>query len=379
MKAKLRIFLLFTLVSVLITSCSLGKQSTNNTPTEVPVVKAPTGIVVEGRIVPAQNVDLAFVSSGKVSEVMVKKGDLVKKGDVLARLGNREPLEAAISNAELELLNAQQALIDLDKKAEAARIDAEKRISAATKAYRDAQYNLDNFTVPQNQKNMDAIQAVIAMRQKLAEVRAIFDKYKYLSENDPNRKDAKEKLDQAQADYNAAVRRLGLEFDVKTAQAQLDQATRDFDEVKDGPRAEDKASAEARIKAAEAALASAKAALSQLDLIATIDGTVVDMDLIPGKQVNAFQKVLTLADFSKLYVETDNLTEIEVVDVTEGESVTITADALPEKVLSGKVDWISKLYEEKRGDITYTVRVLLAETDPQLRWGMTVVINFEKK
>ena len=39
---------------------------------------------------------------------------------------------------------------------------------------------------------------------------------------------------------------------------------------------------------------------------------------------------------------------------------------------------ISDLYEEKRGDVTYTARILLDEDDERLRWGMTVVVTFEE-
>jgi multidrug resistance efflux pump len=79
-----------------------------------------------------------------------------------------------------------------------------------------------------------------------------------------------------------------------------------------------------------------------------------------------------------MYAETDDLTEIEVVDVELGQKVTIIPDALPELEASGSVTKISQVSEEKRGDITYTVRVKLDETDPRLRWGMTVVITFAK-
>jgi len=42
------------------------------------------------------------------------------------------------------------------------------------------------------------------------------------------------------------------------------------------------------------------------------------------------------------------------------------------------VERIGDVFEEKRGDITYTVRITLNQTDERLRWGMTVVATFEK-
>ncbi len=88
--------------------------------------------------------------------------------------------------------------------------------------------------------------------------------------------------------------------------------------------------------------------------------------------------MVTLADFSQWYVETDNLTEIEVVDISLDQTVEIIPDALPEITLMGTVELISDKFEEKRGDITYTTRILVDEIDPRLRWGMTVVVSFEE-
>ena len=55
----------------------------------------------------------------------------------------------------------------------------------------------------------------------------------------------------------------------------------------------------------------------------------------------------------------------------------IEADALPELEMKGTVEKISDVFEEKRGDITYTVRLLLSNPDPALRWGMTVRVEFK--
>jgi multidrug resistance efflux pump len=138
------------------------------------------------------------------------------------------------------------------------------------------------------------------------------------------------------------------------------------------------ATAEVRLATAESALIATESALSDLDLVATIDSRVVDLNLTPGEQVTPGRPVVTLADFSQWYVETDNLTEIEVVDVSLDQEVSIVPDALPEITLNGEVELIKDLYEEKRGDITYTMRILVPEIDPRLRWGMTVVVTFEE-
>lgn len=377
---KLTIVLVALFVGVFLTACGgIPAQSTGEVePTQVPVVKADTTVVVEGRLVPRETVQLAFVTGGEVAEVLVKEGDLVKTGDVLARLGNQEALEAAISGAELELLNAKQAVDRLGEQAEDAAIAAQRRIAEITKVVRDAQYQLDNFTIPTNQAGIDPYEAVDLMKQNLDKARDAFEPYRNKPSGDSTRKNLKEKLDNAQSDYNAAVRRLEYEVQLATAEADLDKALKDYAIFSAGPKQADVDAAQARVSAAEAALISAKATLKNLELVATIDGTVVDLNLIEGEQAVAFQPVIQLADFSEWYVETDNLTEIEVVNISLGQKAVVVADALPDQELGGAVDSINDLFEEKRGDVTYTARILLDEIDPLLRWGMTVVVTFDK-
>jgi multidrug resistance efflux pump len=97
-----------------------------------------------------------------------------------------------------------------------------------------------------------------------------------------------------------------------------------------------------------------------------------------GEQVTAGQPVLTLADFSTWVVETDNLTEIDVVKIAPGQGASIVLDALPDKTLRGEVSEIGTVFEEKRGDITYTVDVTLLDGDPLARWGMTAEVTFDQ-
>jgi len=51
---------------------------------------------------------------------------------------------------------------------------------------------------------------------------------------------------------------------------------------------------------------------------------------------------------------------------------------LPELELAGVVETIKDLSEEKRGDVIFTVTIRLDESDPRLRWGMSVTVDFEE-
>ncbi len=175
------------------------------------------------------------------------------------------------------------------------------------------------------------------------------------------------------------------EAELKIAQDRLEQAQKDYDTLIAGPDPDEVAlaqnrisTAETRIAAADSGIKSAESTLADLDLVATIDGTIVHEDLVEGQRVTPGQEVVRLADFSQWYVETDNLTEIEVVNVADGDQATITPDAIPDLNLTGTVEKISNEFEEKRGDVTYTTRLRLEDVDPRLRWGMTVAVVFDK-
>ena len=81
-------------------------------------------------------------------------------------------------------------------------------------------------------------------------------------------------------------------------------------------------------------------------------------------------------DDSGWYVETNDLTENEVVQISEGEEVTVTFDALTNKTFTGEVETISEYFQERFGDITYVVKIRLTGLDEALRWGMTAEVMF---
>lgn len=346
------------------------------------------GIVAEGRVVPKETANLFFVISGEVGEVLASEGDQVERGQVLARLSERETYEAALAAAELELLQAQQQLDDLKEKAALASSQALLAKLSAEDTLRKAQEQLEALDTDETQERIDdARQAVIDYQDdELKKAQEEYDKYKDLDAENTNRKNAEDRLEKAQKEYNRLVRQrdqlindLELARErVNHAQAALEQAQRDYEARKDGPDPDQLALAEAHLKAAQAQVESAKAALERLDLRAPFTGRVIKVEISVGERVFPNQTVIVLADFSQWYVETTDLTENEVAKIALGQATTLLPDALPEVSLTGKVESISEYFIERAGDVTYTVRIAMDETDPRLRWGMTVEVRFEE-
>ena len=96
-----------------------------------------------------------------------------------------------------------------------------------------------------------------------------------------------------------------------------------------------------------------------------------------GEQVSPGAPVAVLADLSSWQIETDDLTELNIVRIAEGAPVLITFDAIPDLELPGKVVRIKEIGENKMGDMTYTVIIAPDQNDDRLRWNMTATVVIE--
>ena len=156
---------------------------------------------------------------------------------------------------------------------------------------------------------------------------------------------------------------MGLKTDLETAQASLDQALQDNNALQDLSLSED--------------TAGVRAALANAEIRAPFSGTITNLNLKAGEFASTGQAAVTLADFSGWVVKTTDLTELDVVHITEGQMVTLTLDAVPGLTMHGTVQSISTNYTEKEGDIDYVVTIALTDPDPRLRWGMTAQVTFK--
>jgi HlyD family secretion protein len=376
---KFRLEKLLTLLvfaGILLAACSGLSPQVTPTPEPETVEDVQPVVNATGKAVPAQYSRLGITLPGVVDEILVEEGDQVQEGDVLLRLKGEEDLNAAISGANFEITAAQKALDDLYKNAQTAQTQTLEAIATQERLVRDARYQLDNFTPPQVQSKMTATEALEWAKQRLDTAYAAFEPYKYYSENDSTREDRKEDYDDAQADYNAAVKRFQYETELTTAQANLQKALDDFAIWKDGPDPKDVAVAQARLDNAKAALAAAEAKLEDLELLAPFSGTVSEVNVRLGEWVNPGQPVLVVANLADLQVETTDLNEIDAARVKVGNPVTVTFDALPGVEVKGVVKSVAPKASEGSG-VNYTVVVTLDELPELLRWGMTAFVDIE--
>jgi HlyD family secretion protein len=309
---------------------------------------------------------LNWQTTGVVESVEAQVGEQTQAQQTLASL-SQTSLPQNVILAEAELANARQALDDLYVNADVARVKAMQEIVAYERAVRDAQYQLDNFTIPTAQADMDAVEALAAMKQRLDEARSAFEPYKYASSNDPKREELKEALDLAQADYNTAVKRLGYEYNLEVAQSNLEKAQTDYARWKEGP-------GEENIAAAEARLAAAQATLDLAHLAAPFAGTVTKVNLKPGDRVAPGSLAFQIDDLSRLLVDV-NISEVDINQVREGQEVLLTFDAIPSKEYHGKISQVDQVGSSVQGLVEFLITVELTDADENVKPGMTAAVN----
>jgi HlyD family secretion protein len=328
-------------------------------------------------------VNLSFVTGGEVAEVLVKEGDAVKGGDVIARVKS-DAQQAAVARAEAGVASA--------KASEAKYIEQlPQQIAAAEADIQSAQAAIAAAAAQRNDPAALAgteaalYQAKVQQRGAEDAYKKVIDKGLYGPTEEQARlavENAKRETEAAQLRINqlksgsASYRAQGAE--IAAAQARLAAAQARLDQLKAEANGKPNPTYAAAIQQAEAGLATAKTAVADTELRAPLAGTIAKLEVKAGETAAPGVPVVTLADFSGWQIVTNDLTEIKVPNITAGQPVVVTFDALPELELKGTVDSIGALFQTTSGDIVYPVKVKLSEVDPRLRWGMTAALEFTK-
>lgn len=365
-------------------------QNAQQPTAEISTIRDSNQVIAEGRLIPIRFVDLSFNTSGLIEEVLVNEGDQVSAGQLLARLSNREEYEANIAAAELELTNAQLDIKELYDNAPLQAAEAFQELVNVPEDVSDAQRAVDSLQSGiVNETDVDIARANVAFAKKqLEDAQEAYRPYANRSEENLTRAALLSKLAEAEQEYEDAVRRLNsltgaptedkierAEADLALARARLAEAQRRYEILKDGPDPDQLALAEAHLDNAEAKLAAAQAALLKLELRAPFTGTIASNNLKVGEYVALGSPIIRLVDFSDWMLETTDLTELNIVRISNGGPAVVTCDALPDSQFPGRVSTINAIGENRQGDITYTVLVEIDSNDDRLLWNMTCSVS----
>ena len=102
-------------------------------------------------------------------------------------------------------------------------------------------------------------------------------------------------------------------------------------------------------------------------------GSVVERKVTRGQYVNAGDPLFTVADLSTVWVKAD-VYEFQLPQIRPGQMVDVTSDALPDKVLHGRVDFIEP--EANAQTRTIPVHVHVPNPGMRLRPGMYIRAKF---
>ncbi len=298
-----------------------------------------------GTVRPNQTAVIVWQTSGTVGDVSVKVGDHVSDGDVLASL-EKTSLPQNIILAEADLVTAQRSLEDLlASKTPAAQ--AFITLRAAQEKYDKAFNYRDSLNGPITIEKIKWVKEKIGGRTfevpRKVEVKV-----------DPDT----ESIDEAQADLDLAA-------------AQLEDAKRAWELIKDGPDPADITSAEARIAAAQATLNMAR-------LTAPFAGTLSEVHPMPGDQVGAGVTAFRIDDLSHLLVDVQ-ISEVDINSIQVGQGVSMSFDAILGQDYTGVVTDVGKVGANVGGVVNFTVTVELTDADELVKPGMTAAVNIVVK
>jgi HlyD family secretion protein len=406
----------------------------------------------------AEDIIMAPELSGKVVEIMAEKGENVNEGDPLFRLDDellqaqrsqadatlqaaqanlsvakdgvssaevalktaKVNLEVARANAESARLPVQKSLDDLNINAAAARGEAARNVAAANRAIRDATYNLDNFLISYLQKNLTPAEGISVTQKILNQARDAFEPYRNDSLYNDTREDLKETLDNAQSEYDSAVRRIELTAALEAAQTKLRKAEDDLAKLQDGPNPQDVAILEANLaaidsvpkqaevqveaaqeglttarsymKAAEATVAQAQAALDLIDVqirkltvVSPINGVVLSSNVEVGEVIQASASAMTVGQLSTLKI-TVYLPEYRLGEVSLGQVSKVSVDSYPGEEFQARIVYISDKAEytprnvqtiEGRRNTVFAIELSIENTEGRLKPGMPADVNFK--
>ncbi|MBE9005227.1 efflux RND transporter periplasmic adaptor subunit [Fortiea sp. LEGE XX443] len=346
-------------------------------------------VSANGTVKPERSINLSPKNSGVLKKLLVKEGDIVKQGQILAYMddsnlrGNLIQAQGQLAQAQANLQKAQagnrpqdigQAQAQLDEsEANLRKVETGNRpqdIAQAQARLRSAQANLtqaeDDLRRNQELYNSGAISLQTVIQKRSAR-------------------------DSAQAQVNEAQQVLALQQagsrseDIQQARATVKQRQEALALLKAGTRREDIEVARAQVTSARGSLQNIQAQINDTIIRAPFDGLVTQKFSDPGAFVTpttsgssvssaTSSSILALASENQVVA---NLSESNIAKISLGQKVTIKADAYPGKVFEGKVSQIAAQATIEQNVTSFQVKVSLSDPQNLLRSGMNVDMDFQ--
>ena len=255
-------------------------------------------VTASGEIKPKTYTNLGANAQGRVMELMVKEGDHVRHGQVVARI------ESIQATADVE-----------QQRASIASAEADSTASEAGLKVQDDTIKTQRATIDRTKADLD-----------LAKINN--DRYEQLYKAGVV---PKSDFDQRKSTYESQV--AGL----REAELRLDQLI--------SQRAQTVAqlqSTQRRVTQAQAGLTRLADILEKHDVVTPLDGIVTNLPVqigetvVPGIQNSAASSIMTVADMSLITAEV-HVDETDIVNLRIGQKAEVTIDAIPDRKFSGHI------------------------------------------
>jgi HlyD family secretion protein len=340
-------------------------------------------------------VDLSFKTAGRMTELMVREGDSVKKGQVIARLDAIQ-LEQQKARDVAVIASAQSAYDQLRTSIEYQQATIDSDIATRQAELAQAQAHLDELNAGSRTQEIQQAEAqVTEARTQVDLARADWERAQTLYKNQDI---STSQFDQARTKFNATS-------------AALTQAEQRFGLVKEGPRKEEIAGARAQLARSLAAVRTAEAnrielrrkqqelgarraeidraraqagiTQSQLDdttIASPIDGVVLVKSAEPGEVIAAGTTIVSIGDIDHPWLRA-YVGETDLGRVKLGTEVKLTTDSYAGKAYMGRVSFIASEAEftpkqiqtkEERVKMVYRIKVEVDNTSRELKSNMPV-------
>ena len=374
-----------------------------------------TSVSASGSVASAGDVAANFQTGGTLTALLVKQGQHVSKGHVLARIDSLSARQA-VQEAEASLATAhgrlQQTLnpLNAQEKAQLALSDA-----AAAQSVQAATVSLSDTRAQNAQSLSQAQTAVTRAKQQLASDQAQLatDKKSTAATAQSAISQDEDKISSDEtavqtAVANVAATKLKNTQSLHSAESQVAQAETQQQTNAAGnavktapPKPGDLASAKAAVVQAQIALAQARKALRETTLRAPISGVVATVngsvgDSVSGGSSNASSassssssssassatgstsssssSLVTITGQNKLQVVA-GFSEGDAASIKVGEPATATISALPGVALGAKVIAIDSTATTVSNVVTYNVTFALTGSNAKLKPGMTADVE----
>lgn len=299
----------------------------------------------------ADEVNLIAEIGGKITEIMISEGQLIKSGALAGHIDSTIP--------SLQVQQAEAAV-------KAARAKAkETRSGSRTQLIQQARASVQQISALMNgaKKSMENAEENLRRIQTLYEGGAATEA----------------QLTAAQTQSDVA----GSQYQAYAAQYKA--AREQLDLLQSGATTETITITDAGLAQAEAQLAIAKANLSKTALVAPLSGTVSSVNINKGEVVMPGAQIATIANLSNLWI-TVYIPEKNMGMVKIGQKAEITVDPYPDKIFAGEVTYISPQAEftpknlqtkEERVNMVFAVKIKIKEGQELLKPGLPADVRFK--